>query len=105
LPKTQAVLKEVSDGETVGVRIPDTAFCIELARALGRPYTATSANRSGEESKRNVSDILTQLGEAAEAIDLVIDAGELPERLPSTVVDASGPVLQVLRQGAIDIEV
>ena len=34
-------------------------------------------------------------------IDLVIDAGELPERLPSTIVDVSGDTVAILREGAI----
>jgi tRNA A37 threonylcarbamoyladenosine synthetase subunit TsaC/SUA5/YrdC len=34
-------------------------------------------------------------------IDLVVDAGELPERKPSTVVDVSDGESKILREGAI----
>src|SRR3989344_4343826 len=40
------------DLETFGVRVSDHPFCLALAEAFGKPYTGTSANRSGEESKR-----------------------------------------------------
>ena len=87
--------------ETFGFRIPANEFCIQMVRAFRRPITATSANRSGERPERSVDKILAQLGEAAEGIDLVIDAGELPERQPSTVVDLSGPTPRIVREGAI----
>ena len=39
--------------------------------------------------------------EATDAIDLVIDAGELPASAPSTVVGVSGTDVVILREGAI----
>jgi L-threonylcarbamoyladenylate synthase len=85
---------------TIGLRIPQNNFCIELAKAFG-PYTTTSANVAGGSDQRNVADILSQLGAHASLIDLVIDVGELPEREPSTVVDLSSGQLKVLREGAV----
>lgn len=93
--------------ETFGFRIPNNAFCIAFAKAFGGPITATSANKSGATAARRVEDILAQLGlsaqagESAQKIDLIIDAGELPERKPSTVVDCSGPSPKILREGAV----
>ncbi len=88
---------------TFGFRISDNEFCIALARILGRPITATSANKSGLPSARRVDDILLQLGDNAAKIELVVDAGELPERKPSTVVDLSGTEPKVLREGAVSV--
>jgi len=34
---------------------------------------------------------------------LIIDGGELESILPSTIVDATGPELLVLRKGLVDI--
>ena len=89
------------DRDTIGLRIPENEFCLALARAFDRPYTTTSANVSGMKPERTVDAILAQLGEMKSWIDLVIDAGELPERLPSTVVDVSTGAAIVLREGAI----
>lgn len=85
---------------TIGIRIPDNDLCLRLASAFG-PYTTTSANISGIRNERSVEAILAQLGERASMIDLVIDAGELPERKPSTVVDVSSGATEILREGAI----
>ena len=86
---------------TFGFRIPDNDLCKAMLAAFGKPITATSANKSGAPTGRRIDAILAQLGEAAEKIDLVIDAGELPERMPSSVVDLSGAQPRVLREGAI----
>ncbi len=87
--------------QTFGFRIPGHEFCIQMARTFGKPITATSANKSDEKSERSVEKILAQLGTTTEKIDLVIDAGELPEREPSTVVDLSVAEPVILREGAI----
>lgn len=89
---------------TVGVRIPNNILCLNLARQLGRPYTATSANVSDMDSKSSVSEILAQFGPQAGMIDRVIDAGELLESLPSTVVDVRGDTPHIIREGAISKE-
>ncbi|MDR3571885.1 MAG: L-threonylcarbamoyladenylate synthase [Candidatus Pacebacteria bacterium] len=86
--------------ETIGIRIPKNSFCLELAKEFG-PYTTTSANIAGAENQRSVDSIIAQLGERASMIDLVIDAGELPPRQPSTVVDVSSGEIKILRAGAI----
>lgn len=88
---------------TFGIRIPDNKFCIALAREFGRPYTTTSANRSGEDPSRSLGPILESLIGSG-LIDLVVSAGELPESLPSTVVDVSSDKPYVLREGAISSE-
>jgi L-threonylcarbamoyladenylate synthase len=87
--------------ETIGLRVPDHPFCLALAREYGKPYTTTSANRAGVEPECTVDGILAQLGDAAAYIDLVIDAGELPKCLPSTVVDLSSESPIILREGAL----
>lgn len=89
---------------TIGIRIPNHLICLKLARELGRPFTATSANVAGEEPKRSVPEILAQFGDKSSLIGKVIDSGELVESLPSTVVDARGDKLVVIREGAISKE-
>jgi L-threonylcarbamoyladenylate synthase len=86
--------------ETFGFRIPDSSFCRTLAGAFGRPLTATSANRSGQDTPRDLSGIIVQLGSDT-GIDLAIDAGALPASSPSTVVDVSTGEAIILREGAV----
>ncbi|KKW06520.1 MAG: hypothetical protein UY39_C0033G0012 [Candidatus Kaiserbacteria bacterium GW2011_GWC2_49_12] len=89
--------------DTFGVRVSDNSFALELACTFGKPYTGTSANRSGEKPEHSIKGILAQLGEAVSDIDLVIDAGELPESPPSTVVDVHSAGTVILREGAVSI--
>jgi len=86
---------------TIGIRIPNQNLCVSVASQLGRPFTTASANKSGMQPERSVDAILAQLGTEADLIDLIIDAGELPVSLPSTVVDAQEETLVVLREGVI----
>jgi tRNA A37 threonylcarbamoyladenosine synthetase subunit TsaC/SUA5/YrdC len=61
---------------------------------------ATSANVHGQPDARSVADIPQEiLGRVAE----VVDAGELPGT-PSTVIDYTGELPVVLRDGAGDVE-
>jgi L-threonylcarbamoyladenylate synthase len=87
---------------TFGIRIPQNEFCLGLAEKFG-PFTTTSANLSGEGNVPTVEGVLSQLGERASLIDLVIDGGELPPRDPSTVVDVSSGEFKVLREGAVSL--
>ena len=86
---------------TIGFRIPDNQFCLETAKKFGRPFTATSANKSGKIPDRSLGPILAQLGSAITLIDIVFDAGELPKSSASTVIDVSSGDAVVLREGAI----
>jgi L-threonylcarbamoyladenylate synthase len=102
LKKKFASVTGIAKGiETVGIRVPANDFCLALARAYDAPYTTTSANVSNAPQQRRLDDILAQLGENVRRIDLVIDAGELPMRLPSTVVDVSSSQVKILREGMI----
>jgi len=87
--------------DTIGVRIPDNEFCLELARTFGKPFTATSANRSGETPQGSVSAIEAQFGAGADLIDLAVDGETFPMRLPSTVVNVVSGTPVILREGAI----
>lgn len=88
----------------LGVRIPDDVVALALAEAFGGPITATSANISGYRTAHSVEDILQDLGRNADAIDLVIDAGERNSAHPSTVVTLINGVPHILREGRITRE-
>ena len=97
--KVTIIVKSRKDSnETVGIRVPDNAFCRRLAETYG-PITATSANLSGEENPHTVSEILQQI---PNGIALAIDGGTL-HGPASTVIDARGRAPNVLRQGPVHI--
>jgi L-threonylcarbamoyladenylate synthase len=97
LPKHAALPPSVSSLPTVGVRMPNHAWLLELLATTG-PLAVTSANRSGEPNPLTSQDVLTQLGGR---IELIVDGGRVSGGVPSTVVDCSGLVPMVLREGPI----
>ena len=82
-------------GGNVGVRVPAHPLLRALLASVG-PLTATSANRSGGPPLSRPQDVARLLGDG---LALLLDGGEAPGGLPSTVVDLSGAVPRLLRQG------
>jgi len=101
VPASGKIPHEILLNGTVGLRIPDDAFSLALAKAFGTPYTATSANMTGLPTPATVSDILRQFGPQMQHIDLAIDAGPRSDP-PSTVLALVGERSFVLRKGAIE---
>ncbi len=81
---------------TVGVRVPDHELVRALAAAVG-PLATTSANRHGRPTPPGAKEAAAAL---AVPPDLVIDGGDCTGAA-STVVDATGDGLVVLREGPI----
>ena len=100
LPKHPDLPAIISEGPTVGVRVPDHPVARRLLQAAG-PMAVTSANLSGQESPRTAQEVLRQL---SGRIHLVLDGGETPGGEPSTVVNPLGGDLVILRQGPISRE-
>ncbi len=94
-----AVLR--ADGNSVAVRVPDHPVPRELARTLGRPLAATSANISGGADPSSAEEVLAQLDGR---ILLVLDGGPVGRGVPSTVVDFSSSSPRVLRAGTLGLE-
>ncbi|MFB6252417.1 MAG: L-threonylcarbamoyladenylate synthase [Halobellus sp.] len=82
--------------DRVGVRIPDHEIALSLfERVAPIPVTATSANRSGNPSVTQVTELDASL---RAAVGAVVDAGEAPGS-ESTVVDPERNVVH--RRGAM----
>ncbi len=89
---------------SLGVRIPDYPFLLELIERFGKPITATSANASGEKRPYQLQDIWDNISARQESlIDLALDAGTLPPNEPSTVIDTTQETLQIIRSGDISL--
>ena len=105
LKKSDAVPELVSGGaNTVALRVPDHSVPRAIARELGVPITGTSANRSGEQAFTTSQAVRAEFGDE---LDLIVCGGKTPSGLASTVLDLSGDLPSILRQGAIprsDIE-
>jgi len=99
IPAGKKISEYITAGtHTVAVRIPGESFALRLAQTAHFPITATSANLSGLPPARDIETVLRYFGDR---IDLIIDAGPTPGALPSTIVDARGSALKILREGVI----
>ena len=100
-PGPLTIVAAKNDGSTIGFRIPDHPFLKELLERTGFVLAQTSANRSGRPNVRSADEALAEL---AEMPDMVADGGVIPpDAQASTVVDASGGDLRILRQGKLVI--
>lgn len=86
-------------GETLGVRCPDHPLTLEVVRRLGRPLAAPSANPSGLPSPKDAKAVLAGL---SGLIDAVVDGGPCVVAVESTIVDLTGEIPRILRQGGLD---
>jgi L-threonylcarbamoyladenylate synthase len=81
---------------TLAVRIPAAADLRTLLEAVGA-VTATSANRSDAPALADPDDV-ARVFEGR--VDLLVDGGRTPGRLPSTLIDATVDPPVLLRRGA-----
>jgi L-threonylcarbamoyladenylate synthase len=100
VPKHPKLPPNLSPYPTVGLRMPNHLFALDLLKSVG-PLATTSANRSGAGSTITPEDVLAQL---AGRIDLLLDGGACPGGVPSTVVDCTQSPPVILRPGAISLE-
>ena len=100
--KVTCVLAAKKSG-TVALRIPNHDFILKLLRGFGGPLTGTSANVSDKPGHTKISEVLSewQTLNVDHQPDIIVDAGDLPESLPSTVVDLTLWPPEILRQGAV----
>ncbi len=89
------------NGETIGVRVPDHPFLLKVLAQLPFALAQTSANLSGAGDS---PDCLAALAQLNGEVDLAIDGGALaPGAVGSTVVDCTGEVPRVVRQGKLQV--
>ena len=83
---------------TIGVRVPGLKAARRLSEATGNAITATSANPSGKPAPVEASEVAAYFDGQ---IDLIIDGGTLTSISPSTVVEAKGKEIRLIREGVI----
>ncbi len=82
---------------TVALRVPAHEAALALLARTG-PLAVTSANRTGLVAATTAEAARYQLGDA---VSIYLDAGDSPLGVASTIVDATGPSLRVVRDGGV----
>ena len=83
--------------DTIGIRIPDNAAALSIFKAYG-PVTSTSANKSGQETPRDIREIANIF---RDRVGLYVQ-GDIPlSGKASTVVECIDGRIRILREGVI----
>lgn len=86
----------------IAVRVTSQPAMAQLIDSLGYPITSTSANRPRKPPAAGAAGIEDAFPEAVSRGQLLIlDGGVLGNRPPSTVVDCTGSLPAIIREGAI----
>jgi tRNA threonylcarbamoyl adenosine modification protein (Sua5/YciO/YrdC/YwlC family) len=99
-PGALTVIFATMAGGTLGVRIPQAPFMLELLKAYGKPLAVTSANLSGEPEINSAEALQSQF---KTAIDVYVPLFEPLSGVASTIIDVSHEAIKVLRQGEIKL--
>lgn len=87
-------------GTTLGVRIPNHPVARAIIREAGVPILGPSANLHGQKTPFSVEDLDKEL---VKQVGYVVE-GECTVKQQSTVIDCSIHPWQIIRQGAIRLE-
>jgi L-threonylcarbamoyladenylate synthase len=99
LPKAEKVNHIVTGGQdSIGIRVPSHPIAQQLLTAFGGGIAAPSANRFGRLSPTKPEHVRDELGTA---VQVILDGGESPIGLESTIVSCLDNEARLLRPGFI----
>ena len=96
--KKSVVSTATANGETIGVRLPNSEIARNLIREVGFPLATTSVNLAGEAPATNLKNIDEKV---AEKVDFILETPENLSGVPSTIVKIEDGAPKILREGQI----
>ena len=96
LNKKKSDLSSLVDlnSKTVGIRIPDNDFILEVAKKCDKPIVSTSVNYHGQKSIQDIKEIESFFNN----ID-IFEKGENTNSLGSTIIDMTKDEVKIIRYG------
>lgn len=85
----------------IGIRLSSHPLARIMSEGISGPLTATSANLSGAAECVSASEVVLGLNDR---ISTVVDGGETPGGLGSTVIDMTASPARVFRRGAVPVQ-
>lgn len=82
---------------TVAVRMPDDKYALALLGRTG-PLAVSSANVSGSPAATSADEAMEMLGDD---VDIYVDGGVRESGISSTIVDLTGDVPKIVREGPV----
>ena len=83
--------------DTVGIRIPNNKICHDIVKLLGHPLMSASLPMDTDVAYFTDPELMEE--QFGNLVDIVIDGG-IGNTLPSTIIDCSGGVPELVREGA-----
>ena len=94
-----AILRPLTKaGGKIGVRVPSEPWLLKLLRELDRPLLVSSANR---EKKHGASSPALIQKNFMSHVGIFVNAGDIPQSTPSTVLDVVDGEPVIKREGSI----
>lgn len=88
-------------GENIGIRMPANDLILEIIQKTGVPILAPSANLHGEQTPYSINDLDKYI---VQLVDLVLE-GYSHFKNASTVIDCTKKPWEILRQGALKVNI
>ena len=90
--------KEITNLETIAIRIPNNNFCQKLLNEIRQPLISTSVNKSGQEPINQIDLIIENFSQDVDAIFYNSDPAQ---KISSTILDLTSEQPKLLREGSI----
>ncbi len=98
LPASRQVPKLLkTKRDAVGIRVPDNLICRTIVKELGNPIMSTSLPIDAYVEEYTDPEIIHE--KFGKLVDIVIDGGP-GGMITSTVIDCTGPEIELVREGA-----
>jgi len=91
-------IKEVTNQDSIAVRIPQNDFCLKLLKEISRPLISTSVNRGGQDPLNQIDQIVNNF---LQDVDAIFFNSETIEKKSSTIMDLTSKQPKLIREGSI----
>jgi tRNA threonylcarbamoyl adenosine modification protein (Sua5/YciO/YrdC/YwlC family) len=88
-----------SNKKEIGIRIPDNAIILEIVEKLGNPIATSSLHNDEDTFLDYFADPYAIYEKYEDSVEMIIDGGS-GNLEASTIVDCTGDVAKIIRQGA-----
>lgn len=92
----------INKRKTIGIRVPDNRIVMAIVEELGNPLLTTSV-KADDDVMEYMTDPELIYEKYGKSVDVVVDGG-YGQNVASTVVDCTGPSIEIVRQGIGELE-
>ncbi len=94
----------VGEDNTLAFRVTAHPLAGGISKAIKKPIVSTSANLAEQGNSYDIENIVSAFSDKESQPDIIIDAGQLSNESPSTIVKVDGDKLTTLRQGEVVVD-